>query len=244
MNKTIVESKTFIDDLKIHLDEIHNVDIVVCPPFTALHGVKRHLEGTNIGLGAQNMHAFEKGAYTGCISSTMIKEICDYVIIGHSERREFFFETNGIVNRKIKAALSHDLIPILCIGESRTEKEKGKTNEIITAQLKEGLLGLTTDDMRKVLVAYEPIWAISRGDSTVQPATPEEADETHNFIRNTIKELYGEEISQNIRLLYGGSVKPTNVKSLLTMTNIDGALIGGASLDNQFAEVVIIAENL
>ena len=210
--------------------------VILCVPFTDLFYAWHSLEGSNVHLGAQNMHWEEKGAYTGEISGEMLKSVgVEYVIIGHSERRQYFDETDEIVNKKIKSAFENNLKPIVCVGESLEQKEEGKTEKIITEQTQKALEGLTNEQIVNTIIAYEPIWAIGTG----KTATSEDANNSIKSIRNKIKEIYGEEISQNVMILYGGSVKSTNARELFETSDIDGALVGGASLKaDEFAKIV------
>ena len=210
--------------------------VILCVPFTDLFYAWHSLEGSNVHLGAQNMHWEEKGAYTGEISGEMLKSVgVEYVIIGHSERRQYFDETDEIVNKKIKSAFENNLKPIVCVGESLEQKEEEKTEKIITEQTQKALEGLTNEQIVNTIIAYEPIWAIGTG----KTATSEDANNSIKSIRNKIKEIYGEEISQNVMILYGGSVKSTNARELFETSDIDGALVGGASLKaDEFAKIV------
>lgn len=233
MNKTIEESIDFIKEFKNLIN--NNNEIVIAPPFTALQEVKKAIVGTNIKLAAQNMHYEDEGAYTGEISPLMLKELVDYVILGHSERRQFFNETDQLINKKIKTALKNKLKVILCIGETLEQRENNKTNDVIKEQVENCLKEI--NEIENITIAYEPIWAIGTG----KTATAEQAEEVHKFIRELIKNLYNEDVSNKIRILYGGSVNPDNIKSLIEMENIDGALVGGASLEpKSFSEIVNI----
>lgn len=226
MHNTIEESVKLVEELKPLVKDA-DCEVVVCPTFVCLSEVKKAIEGSNIKLGAQNMYFEEKGAFTGEISPGMLKALgIDCVIIGHSERRQYFNETDEIVNKKIKAALKHNIIPILCVGESLEERESSITNEVIGSQMKLALLGLTEKEVEALVIAYEPIWAIGTG----KTATSEEANETIGYIRSIIEKLYGKEVSEKIRIQYGGSVKPSTIKEQMSMPHIDGALVGGASL--------------
>ena len=227
MNKTAAEGKALVEALKPLVADVVDADVVVCPPFTSISAVVEAAKGSNIKVGAQNIHWAESGAFTGEISAAMLKETgIDYVIIGHSERRQYFGETDETVNKRIKAALAADLIPIVCIGELLEEREGGKTETVLDTQLKGGLADLTGDDMKKVVLAYEPVWAIGTG----KTATPEMAEETHAFIRKTLNDMFGKEIGEGVRIQYGGSMKAENAQQLVAQTNIDGGLIGGAAL--------------
>ncbi len=223
MNNTIKEGLDLIEDLKSkELDS--NVEKVVCIPFTLLKDLKDKLKGTDIKLGAQNMHWEDSGAYTGEVSPIMLKEIgVDYVIIGHSERRQYFCETDETVNKKIKSAIKHDIKPILCVGESLEDREKGKEKEIVKSQIEKALEDV--ENIETLVVAYEPIWAIGTG----KTASSDQANDMIHFIRKTIWSLYGD-TSDQIRIQYGGSVKPDNIVELMAKSDIDGALVGGASL--------------
>ncbi len=227
MHKTVAESMEFIVLLRNLVKGVEGVEIVVAPPYTALHMVSQLLTDTNIELAAQNMHWSDSGAATGEISPLMLKELdCKYAILGHSERRADYGETNQGVNKRLKAALNHNITPIVCIGESLAQREAKETFTHLSIQLKEGLDGLSPEQMRKVILAYEPIWAIGTGLS----ATPEQAGEVHAFIRRNLKEAFGTDTADTVRIQYGGSVKPDNVAALMAKPDIDGALVGGAAL--------------
>ncbi len=236
MNKTIAEAIELANGLKRELFKVDDVEIVICPPFTALDEVSEVVFDSNIGLGAQNMHWEAKGAFTGEVSGPMLKELnCKYVILGHSERRQYFFETNETVNKKLKSALKTQLTPIVCVGESLQEREKGMTFEVVSDHVTNSLKDLSDDEIKKVLIAYEPVWAIGTG----RTATPEQAQEVHGFIRGLLKKMHSEEDAQEVIILYGGSVKPDNIKELVNQEDIDGALVGGASLEvKSFSEIV------
>lgn len=226
MYKTTAEAKALVSALIEALKDEERVEVVVCPPFTALAAVGPLLAGTRIGLGAQDVHWEKEGAFTGAVSAPMLVDLgCRYVIIGHSERREYFAETDETVNRKTKTALAHGLIPIVCVGESLAQREAGLTNSFVTGQVRAGLAGLG-EKAREIVIAYEPIWAIGTGRS----ATGKDAAEVIGLIRATLAEMYGRETAEAIRILYGGSVKPENIKEFMTAPGIDGALVGGASL--------------
>ena len=230
MNKTAKEAVSFIEELKELVKNEKDVDIAVCPPFTALSAVSKELKGSSIKLGAQNMHFEDSGAFTGEISSLMLKELgCGYVILGHSERREFFREDDHLINKKVIAALKHGIKPILCIGENWEQRMKGGTQDVLEDQLLKCLQDVK--DIKNLVVAYEPVWAISRGDPNKKAATKEDADESHFFIRKLLAGIFDEQKAKNTRILYGGSMKPENAKELLKMPNIDGGLVGNASLD-------------
>lgn len=236
LNKTIKEAEDFITLLKRKVYDVQNTEIVICPVYTALSFAADRLAESNIGLGAQDLYWEEKGAFTGQVSGSLIKEAgAGYVIIGHSERRQFFHETDETVNKKTKAALKNSLIPIICVGESLKEREANETFRVIDTQIKGALASFTAADLATAVVAYEPVWAIGTG----KVATPQQAQEVHAHIRREIAKLLGEEFAKNIRILYGGSVKADNISSLMAQVDIDGALVGGASLEaDSFADIV------
>ncbi len=240
MNKTVGEAIDLVRELKTAISGVKGVEVAVAPPFTALYAVRKELEGSSILLAAQHLYWEEKGAFTGEVSPLMLKEVgCHYVIIGHSERRQFFGETDETVNRRMKAALSQGLKIIFCIGETLKEREEGKTFSVIERQVEGGLNGLGHQAMRSVTLAYEPVWAIGTG----RTATPDQAEEVHQFIRKKLEKLYSLEISEEIRIQYGGSVTPENVKGLMSQSDIDGALVGGASLKAEsFSKIVRFKE--
>lgn len=240
MNKTVSEAVELVRQLRTLLSGVNGVEVVVAPPFTALYAVCKEAEGSSIRPAAQNLFWEEKGAFTGEVSPVMLKDLgCRYVIIGHSERRQFFGETDETVNKRMKAALNHGLNPIFCVGETLREREEDKTFLIIGSQLEGGLRGIAEKEMERVVVAYEPIWAIGTG----KTATPEQAEEVHLFIRQKLEKLSSREISGEIRIQYGGSVTPENVKGLMSQKNIDGALVGGASLKADiFSKIVRFKE--
>lgn len=228
MHKIIPEAVDLVKALNEESSELADAEIVVIPPSTTLSEVSKTLEGSAIKIGAQNLFWEEKGAFTGEVSAPMLKDAgCQYVVIGHSERRLYFGETDETVNKKIKAALAHGLIPIVCIGELLEEREKGETINKVNSQINAGLEGLGKEQMSKIIIAYEPIWAIGTG----LTATPTQAEEVHSFIREKLTEKYGNETASCAIILYGGSVKPDNAFSLLKEQNINGALVGGASLE-------------
>lgn len=234
MNTTPREALALIEELKPLVNN-EEVDVVFCPPFVSLLPAIEATQGTNIAIGAQNMHFEESGAYTGEIAPNMLKEIgVQYVIIGHSERRAYFAETDEIVNKKVLKALEHDLIPIICVGETLEQREQGITIDLIRQQTKIALKDVTPEDAKKVVIAYEPIWAIGTG----KTATSQQAEEVCIAIRRVLLEIYNEEISESIRIQYGGSVNAGNAKELFHMTNIDGGLVGGASLKADFGKIV------
>jgi len=234
MHKTVPQALELVRELKERLKDVKDRDILVCPPFTALHPVGRELKGSNISLGGQNMFYEKEGAFTGEISPIMLKDVgCTYVILGHSERRKIFGETDEVINKKVLSAVENGLIPILCVGETLEERERGETEKVVETQVKEGLKGVSPK--AELVIAYEPVWAIGTGRS----ATPEMAQEVHQFIREVLTELFGNEKAKTVRILYGGSVKPENAKSLLEMPDIDGALVGGASLKAESFEKIV-----
>jgi len=240
MNKTVGEAVDLVRELKTALSGVEEVEVAVAPPYTALFAVYKELEGSPIRLAAQNLYWEEKGAFTGEISPIMLKEAgCHYVIIGHSERRQFFGETDETVNRRIQAALVHNLKVIFCIGETLKEREGGKTFPVIERQIGGGLKGLGDQEVRNTVIAYEPVWAIGTG----KTATPEQAEEVHRFIRGKLEKLYSGAVSEGIRIQYGGSVTPENIKGLMKQPDIDGALVGGASLKAEsFSKIVRFKE--
>lgn len=228
MNNDLKETEKLIVDLKKLLqNEKPNCDVIVCPPFTSLSESFKLVSGSIIKLGAQNMHFEENGAYTGEVSASMLKSVgCEYVILGHSERRAIFGETDDLINKKIKKALSAGLKPIFCVGELLEEREKGITNDVVKRQILKGLDGISADDMKNIIVAYEPVWAIGTG----KTASPAQAQAVHEFIRDLIEIDYSLEVANDLVIQYGGSVKADNAKELLSQKDIDGALVGGACL--------------
>ncbi|MBC8429565.1 MAG: triose-phosphate isomerase [Dehalococcoidia bacterium] len=233
MNTTVSEAIELVNEMRQGLDEIDNVDRVICPPFISLAPVKELLRGSSIKLGAQNIYFEEKGAYTGEISPLMLADLCEFVIIGHSERRQYFNETGEIVDKKVKAALKVGLKPILCIGERLEENEAGRTEEVLTEQLSSSSARIYY--FSGLILAYEPIWAIGTG----KAATGKQANETIGFIRQHISKQYGKGIAQDVRILYGGSVTAENIAEFINQPEVDGALVGGASLKAaQFLSIV------
>lgn len=227
MNNTLSETKTFIEDFKKMINDVDNVEIGIAPSFVNLAYAKGLCKGTNIKVIAQNMYFEDNGAYTGEISPLMLKDIdIDYVILGHSERRQYFAESDEILNRKVRKAFEHDIKVILCIGEKLQEREQGITNIVLEKQLKGCLKELDTEKVRDIVIAYEPVWAIGTGKS----AKTEDAQDACRFIRKVLKDLFGDNTAQNIRIQYGGSVKPENTEEYMSQPDIDGALVGGASL--------------
>lgn len=232
MHKTVKEALSLVKELRDRIGEPVDRDVLVCPPFTALHAVSKEIKESSILLGAQNMFYELEGAFTGEISPLMLKEVgCSYVILGHSERRRIFKEDDELINRKVLSAVKNGIVPILCVGETLEERERGKVEEVIENQLKKGLDGVEGE----FVIAYEPVWAIGTG----KTATPFQAQEVHEFVRSVLSEIFGKDFAESVRILYGGSVKPENAKSLLSMPDIDGALVGGASLKaDSFSKIV------
>lgn len=228
MNTTVDEALDLIDAMMEGLDCIRDVEIVICPPFVALSPIADEfdLEDAPFGLGAQNMHYEDKGAFTGEVSPAMLADFCDYVIVGHSERRQYFSETDTVINRKIKAALKHKMVPIVCVGETLAQHEAGQTDAVVTGQVRGVLAGLTESDLDSLVVAYEPVWAIGTG----KAATPAGANAVIALIRRTAAAMCGARAASDLRILYGGSVTPKNVAEFLSEPEVDGALVGGASL--------------
>jgi len=226
MNKTVAEALPLIEALKAKAAAMKNVDVAVCPPFTTLAAVAKAAAGTPIRVGAQNVHWEASGAYTGEISAAMLAEIpVSYAIIGHSERRQYFGETDETVNKRLKAALAAGLTPIVCVGELLAQRESGQTEKVVTEQIAKGLAGLSTEQLARTVVAYEPVWAIGTG----RTATPQQAQEVHALIRQLLRQAHGA-VADSVRILYGGSMKKENARELLGQPDIDGGLIGGASL--------------
>ncbi len=236
MNNLVAESLALVNELKPLVAGTEGADIVVCPVFTALYPVAQALEGSNIQLGAQNCHMKESGAYTGEISPQMLKDVgCVWTIIGHSERRQYFNESDEFLNEKLRFALASGLKVMFCIGETLEERESGKMNDVLVRQVTNGLMGLSEADFDNTAIAYEPVWAIGTGVT----ATPEQAEEAHAFVRGLVQDQFGEAVADKVRIQYGGSVKPDNAASLMAKPNVDGSLVGGASLKaDGFAEIV------
>ncbi len=235
MNKTVEEARALVFSLSIKLRDIAGVEKVLCPPFPALVAVSALLQGTDIGLGAQNMHWEEKGAFTGEVAPNMVAEFCNYVILGHSERRTYFGETDETVNKKVRAALANGLVPIVCVGETLDEYESGRTEEVVARQTRAGLRSVDPANAARLVVAYEPVWAIGTGKASTGPA----ADAVvRDVIRPALADLFGEDIAQAVRVLYGGSVTAANAAEFFSQPEIDGALVGGASLKvDEFAAI-------
>jgi triosephosphate isomerase len=236
MNKTSADASTLVQEIVAEVGRVTDVDILVCPPFTSLESAGKLLEGSNVKLGAQNMHHEASGAYTGEISASMLRStFATYVILGHSERRTYFAENDKFINQKVLAALKNQLKPVLCVGETLAERESGATLKVVQTQLEGALEGVSKEQATSVVVAYEPVWAIGTG----KVATTEQAQEVHAFIRSLLVKLFGDAIAQKVRILYGGSMKPSNAPELLAQKDIDGGLIGGASLESRsFVELV------
>ncbi len=236
MYKTCSESVETAEQLTKLMTETIDIDVMIAPPFTALALVANVVRGSRVSLGAQNLFWEDEGAYTGEISSAMLLSAgCTYVIIGHSERRQNFGETDETVNKKIKAAIENGLIPVMCVGESEKERESNETFSVIDRQVNKGLEGFSPDDLEPLVIAYEPVWAIGTG----KTATADQAQEVHRFLRSMLEKSFGNMLAKSIRILYGGSVKPNNIGELMSMPDVDGALVGGASLDPEtFSKIV------
>jgi triosephosphate isomerase (TIM) len=236
MHKTSAEAVALVKALSASVAQVQGVDIGVAPPFTALMAVAEALRDSAIFVAAQNMHWEPQGAFTGEISAAMLTDVgCTRVIIGHSERRQYFSETDATVNRKLRAALNAQLDPILCIGETLEQREDNATFSVLEQQVRQGLVEISADGMSRIVIAYEPIWAIGTG----KTATPAQAQEVHAFIRDLVGELYGKALAEDVRIQYGGSVNPGNIHTLMAQPDVDGALVGGASLDaSSFAQIV------
>ena len=240
MNKTAADGVALTKDIVAEIGRIGSVDIVLCPPFTALESVAKAIEGQSLKLGAQNMNPEKGGAFTGEISAEMLRALfVSHVILGHSERRTFFGDTDAFINKKVVAALANQLKPILCVGETLAEREANATLAVVQRHVECGLAGVTAEQMANVIIAYEPVWAIGTG----KVATTAQAQEVHAFIRDLLTKLYGAPVAQKVRILYGGSMKPSNAPELLAEKDIDGGLIGGAALEaRSFIDLVKAAE--
>lgn len=236
MYKTVAEAAEFVQGLKPAVEDVTGAEVVVCPSFVSLEAVARELAGSKIALGAQNMYWAEEGAFTGEVSPSMLKAVgCRFVILGHSERRQHFGETDQVVNRKVKAALAAGLIPIVCVGERLEERESGSTEKVVGTQLEFSLAGLASGELAGTVMAYEPVWAIGTG----RTAGAQDAQQVNNYIRSRLAARAGWEAAQKVRILYGGSVKPDNIAGLMAQPDIDGALVGGASLQvDAFAAMI------
>lgn len=239
MHKTNVEAKIFVNKL---INELagKRFKIVVCPPFVSIVDVVELTSGTNLSIGAQNCHFERVGAFTGEVSPAMLRAAgVEFVIVGHSERRRYFNEPDELVNKKVKAAIAEGMRPILCVGETKEEREKGLTFCVVESQLRQALYGLSRQEVERVVIAYEPVWAIGTG----IVAKPEQAQEVHSFIRKLLSIIYGEELAQTIPILYGGSIKPDNFFAIMAQPDVDGGLVGGASLDDQFVQLAEIVQS-
>ncbi|HSH77394.1 MAG TPA: triose-phosphate isomerase [Herpetosiphonaceae bacterium] len=227
MYKTVAEAVDLVEELIAGLDQVTDREVVICPPFTALYPLSPLLVDGSIQLGAQNMYGASQGAFTGEVSPVMLQELhCRYVILGHSERRQVFGENDALINTKVRTAIENGIRPILCIGETKPQRDAGQAEEVTLGQLRAGLGGLTVDQLQDLVIAYEPVWAIGTGDT----ATPRDAQAMHAAIRASLAEHFGQDLAKRVRILYGGSVKPDNVDTLMSQEDIDGALVGGASL--------------
>jgi len=240
MNKTVEEAVDLVKQLKVTISGVTGVEVAVAPPFTALYAVSKELKDSTIHLAAQNMFWEEKGAFTGEVSPLMLKETgCAYVIVGHSERRQFFGETDEMVNRRMKRVIAHGMKPIFCIGETLKEREENRTFSVVQRQIEGGLKDIKENEVKTMVIAYEPVWAIGTG----KTATPQQAEEVHRFIRQKLEKLTSRGVAEAIRIQYGGSVTPENVKGLMDQEDIDGALVGGASLkSDSFSKIVRFRE--
>jgi len=236
MNKTVAEALDLVQDLKLDLANVREADIVVCPPFTALAEVSKSILDSNIRLGAQNMSEHNNGAYTGEIAAGMLKEFSTrYVILGHSERRQYQKESDALIAQKTLAAHAASLKPIVCVGETLAEREAGKMHSVLETQVRGCLSGLSKEQMEETIIAYEPVWAIGTG----KTATAAQAQEAHAFIRGLVEKLFDETVARRVRIQYGGSVKPSNARELMSQPDVDGALVGGASLEaRSFADII------
>ncbi|KAF1083103.1 MAG: Triosephosphate isomerase [Candidatus Rifleibacterium amylolyticum] len=235
MHKTSQEARTFMAELLPKIADLKEVDVLVCPPYTLISTVDQSREGSKVLLGAQNMHHESKGAFTGEVAPQMLKDLnCEFVIIGHSERRWIFGETDETINKKVHAAFANGLIPVLCVGEKLDEREKNLTDQIILNQMEKNLAGISEDYVSRMVIAYEPVWAIGTGKN----ATTKDAKDAIALIREFVHSKFGQEVADKIRILYGGSVKPENIKTYMEQDGIDGALVGGASLEaDSFAKL-------
>ncbi|MBI3306268.1 MAG: triose-phosphate isomerase [Candidatus Omnitrophica bacterium] len=239
MFKTVDEAVTLVQTIKAGVYKVTDCDVVICPPFTALAAVSKILADGPIALGAQNIYPATEGAFTGEISPIMIKNVgCRYVILGHPERRQYFHETDDFINEKVKIALKYSLIPIVCIGETLAQRDNRQFLEVVKGQFDQSFADLTKEDILRLVIAYEPVWAIGTG----KTATPEQAEQMHSYIRRLLNEKYGGEVASRVLILYGGSVKPDNIGLLIRKPNVDGALVGGASLKAEsFSQLVVLA---
>lgn len=240
MNTDLVTARQLAREVVEAVGDPKDVLVAVCPPFISLHGVAEVVQGTPVGLGAQNMHPEPEGAFTGEVSAAMLRSVgCRYVILGHSERRQYFAEDDAFVNRKVLAALANGLVPIVCVGETLAQRREGRVEDVVSTQVRGGLAGVKVDDPAQLVIAYEPVWAIGTGET----ATPEQAQEVHALIRRLLTEQFGEEKARGIQVLYGGSVKASNAAEIFAQPDVDGGLIGGASLKAaEFAAIVQAAQ--
>ena len=236
MHKTVLEAVAFVKEFRRAVRDVPDVEVVLAPPFTALHAAAEAARGSEIGIAAQNIHWERDGAFTGEVSAAMVKAAgAEYVIVGHSERRRLFHETDETVNRKVAAALASQLTPVVCIGETLEERDRGVTPVVLDRQIKQGLDGLSGDQVGSLVIAYEPVWAIGTG----RNATPQQASEAHAHIRNRIRQWFGGAAADHVHIIYGGSVKPDNTHELMVLPDVDGALVGGASLElRSFTEIL------
>ena len=236
MNKTVAESVDLVNGLKRELHGVKEVDVVICPPYTALSEVSKVMIESNLRLGAQNMSEHGPGAHTGEVCASLLKEFSvRYVILGHSERRQFQGENDALISRKARAAHAASLKPIVCVGETLADRESGRTEEVVRTQIEGSLAGLSADQMHDTVIAYEPVWAIGTG----KTATTEQAQEVHAFIRKLLASLFDETVARKVRIQYGGSVKPGNARDLMSQPDVDGALVGGASLEvRSFSDII------
>lgn len=240
MNKTGAQAVDTALALKVLVQDKKDVDVMIAPAHTALFQVSQVLEDSPVALGAQDLYWEKQGAFTGQISAEMLVDTgCSHVVIGHSERRQLFNETDETVNLKIRAALSASLIPVFCIGETDSQREAGETFSVLDKQVRDGLKRFVSDDLTDIIIAYEPVWAIGTG----KTATKEQAQEAHRFIRSLVEKLFGKQLAETLRILYGGSVKPDNIRSLMEMPDVDGALVGGASLDPETFSKLVFFNN-
>ncbi len=241
MHKTISESVTLVNSVKAGVHKSTDCDVVVCPTFTALAAVSEAIRESNIDLGAQDMYSENEGAFTGEVSPMMLKDVgCRYVILGHSERRIYFGEKDELINQKVQAALKYNLVPIVCVGETLEERESRLVFEVVKKQFDNSLKDMDAESIQKVVIAYEPVWAIGTG----RNATPEQAEQMHSYIRRLLNERFGSDVASRVKILYGGSVKPDNIAQLAARPNIDGALVGGASIKAEaFIQIVANANS-
>lgn len=236
MYKNTSEAIAFAKDFKARVADVKDRDILICATFTLLPALAKEFEGSNVKLGAQNMYFEKEGAFTGEVSPLQLLDCgATYVILGHSERRHILGEKDELINKKVKSALQYGLLPILCVGELLEEREAGRTESVVKIQVVEGFKGLSKEEALKVTIAYEPVWAIGTG----KTATPEDADSVHSYIRKVLTEIYSKDVADSIRIQYGGSVKPENIDALMSKENIDGALVGGASLKVESFERIV-----